>query len=88
MVRERGKKWVAENIISEEQYRLIVAKYKDNHSQRGIGLIPIFASILIGLESCPLLRPIERHNSSFQADIADRRFMYQLWAGPYISSKR
>ncbi|KSU84075.1 Uncharacterized membrane protein [Fictibacillus enclensis] len=46
---KEGKKWVAENIISEEQYRLIVAKYKDNHSQRGIGLIPIFASILIAL---------------------------------------
>ncbi|SDN36921.1 Uncharacterized membrane protein [Fictibacillus solisalsi] len=46
---KEGKKWVAENIISEEQYRLIVAKYKDNHSQRGIGLIPIFASVLIGL---------------------------------------
>ncbi|MDN4526972.1 DUF2157 domain-containing protein [Fictibacillus fluitans] len=46
---KEGKKWVEESIISEDQYRLILAKYEDNHSQRGIGLIPIFASILIGL---------------------------------------
>lgn len=45
---KEGKTWVDEGIITEEQYNKIVAKYPAD-TKRGIGLIPIFASILIGL---------------------------------------
>ncbi|MCK6255848.1 DUF2157 domain-containing protein [Fictibacillus sp. KIGAM418] len=46
---KEGKTWVQDGIITEEQYKQILSKYPDGHSKQGIGLIPVFASILIGL---------------------------------------
>ncbi|MDN4075768.1 DUF2157 domain-containing protein [Fictibacillus terranigra] len=46
---KEGKEWVKEGIITEEQYNKILSKYPDSHSKRGTGLLPVFASILIGL---------------------------------------
>lgn len=46
LMSREGKKWVEEGIISSEQYERIVSRYKP---EKRSNLLPIFASILIGL---------------------------------------
>ncbi|MDM5317806.1 DUF2157 domain-containing protein [Fictibacillus sp. b24] len=49
-MRSEGQKWVEDNIITDDQLNLIVARYPDTNDKRRItGILPVLASILIGI---------------------------------------
>lgn len=49
-IRKEGQKWIADNIITEDQLDLITARYPDSEDKRKVtGILPILASILIGI---------------------------------------